>query len=332
MIVLPFFGVTKNAEAQKYTGSAGYSGGYGNGGGGIQGYVKGLLPATLAMPQCVAIVKNKGKKALTSLFTFLQTNKYVSNTLHQVGNWGLGKVQKVVKKKGGNAAGEVVGLVSINPVPVHDEANNTEAKKQSDTLKEIARDNGTLVEAQTCYNAIGRAAAKLMLQAITVQTVNWINNGNDGKPLFLTDTKQFFNNMAKTQILQFGSEIKSPFGKAFLQAQANSLKTHFAQNAQYSLNDMIIHTTPYASDVKFSKSFSMGGWNAWNYLTQVPANNPLGFNMIASQELNKRLAGIDVSPGQQLRDDLNTAGGYLGVTRCADPKNLTKESSDINFC
>ena len=64
----------------------------------------------------------------------------------------------------------------------------------------------------------------MLLQKLTISTVNWINSGFDGKPSFVQDSGKFFKDIAKNEILQFGMEINNPelfpFGKIWMQNQA----------------------------------------------------------------------------------------------------------------
>src|SRR5262249_36001052 len=143
--------------------------------------------------------------------------------------------------------------------------------------------------------SIGRLVARMLLQKITLSLVTWIQSGYEGKPFFLQDPGEFFYDIAKNEILQFGGEITDPtlypFGVAFMQNTINAVNTKFNQNARYSLNEFIQQTTPEYSAAGFSVDFSQGGWNAWEHLTSTPANNPLGFQIMASNELSKRLEG-----------------------------------------
>ena len=59
-------------------------------------------------------------------------------------------------------------------------------------------------------------------------------------------------------------------------------------------------------------------------MTSVPANNPLGFQLMASNELQKRLEGTNKSRANEIRDTLTQAAGFLGDERCVEPKGLLK--------
>jgi hypothetical protein len=60
-------------------------------------------------------------------------------------------------------------------------------------------------------------------------------------------------------------------------------------------------------------------------MTQVPANNPLGFKLMADNELQQRLEGTTQSTAEAVHEALAQANGFLGDQRCADPVGLTRE-------
>ena len=171
---------------------------------------------------------------------------------------------------------------------------------------------------------------KMLLQKITLSTVNWINSGFDGKPSFIQDPGKFFGDIAKNEILQFGLEINNPelfpFGKAWLQNQAIHFNNKFADNARYSLDEMIRNTTPQFSAQAFQLNFSHGGWGAWSAMTQYPQNNPLGFQLMASDELQRRLEGTSQSTARNVREALEAADGFLGDQRC-----INAETGQVSF-
>ena len=66
-----------------------------------------------------------------------------------------------------------------------------------------------------------------------------------------------------------------------MQNIALAFNNKFQDNARYSLNELIQSTNPEFTAETFQQDFSQGGWNAWTAMTQVPANNPLGFKLMA---------------------------------------------------
>ena len=45
-------------------------------------------------------------------------------------------------------------------------------------------------------DCMARTVAKVAIQQMTVSIVNWINSGFNGKPSFVQNYQQFFNNVA----------------------------------------------------------------------------------------------------------------------------------------
>ena len=214
------------------------------------------------------------------------------------------------------------GVPIILPEPVNTAIVNTDKK-----LKTVQNDIATTKNNDTCLQSIGRTIIKMLLQKITTDTIKWINGGMDGSPLFVQDPGQYFKDIAEYEILGIANELNDPtlypFGEAFIQAQANSFKSKFANNARYSLNEMIRATNPESEFTAqtFSKDFSQGGWSAWDALTQNPANNPLGFSLMASNELAKRIE----NKTELAKGSLQQSGGYLGVEKCKKPTDVTKQ-------
>lgn len=293
--------------------SGGYSsnGGYPTGGGltgGISANISALSPLISSLPLCA----NKlGISKVKGLF------KDVSSVIKS--------------KEAEDGIDSKIQPESLNDafvIEVKDVSLNTKIDTNNKNQNDIKKSVGETNENDTCLKSIARIVTKMLLQKITVSTVEWINNGFEGQPLFLQDPGKFFGDIAKNEFLQFKLEIDDPtlypFGRNFLRNQALNLNRRFADNARYSLNELIQRTTPEYTAVSFGTNFSYGGWAAWDALTQVPANNPLGFNILASTELSARLEGTSFSKGQEAQKTLDQSGGFLGDERCVEPEGLTR--------
>lgn len=289
---------------------------------GMSAYVSGLGTAATQLPLCKGNLGNGIKYLFTNESAVLQRD------LKKIQN----KLTDRILVGGGNAV--ALKLIDAEQgVPVTIEPEVKDMIESTKIAAEETQVKMTKLELNdTCLKSIGRMMIKMLLQKITLSTVEWINSGYDGSPMFVEEPLTFFGDIAKNEILQFGIEIGNPdlypFGKAFMQNQAMAVKNKFADNAQYSLNELIQNTTPEYSATTFSLDFSQGGWGAWDALTQVPANNPLGFNLMASNELQKRLEGTSQSVANTIRDGLREAGGYLGSERCVDPSGVTREEHE----
>lgn len=316
----PYFDAVEYAYAQTggiqggSTQSGGYNSGGAYGGGGISGYIKGLGPAIIQLPGC----KKKIKGAYKKLFKFSAAAKEATAQVKESAAYMKGLTKELD-----------LAQATSNNIPVSDEQTRKILQEYKVKLENIESSTQSLDENETCMNGIAKMVIKLMIQKLTLETANWIRTGvrGDGGPAFVQNPGKFFKDIYRDELLQFAGEIKgNPYGKGFLQMQAAAFNNKFAQNAQFSLNELIKETTPQYSSVSFNTNFTYGGWSAWNFMTQVPANNPIGFQVMSSNELSKRLEGTYQSTAKDIREDLTRAGGYLGDNRCANPEGLSLEA------
>jgi len=184
-------------------------------------------------------------------------------------------------------AGTITALASLH---VQEAPQTTEAVRSMTT--EILR-------------KVGQAAAVVLLKKFTQETVNWINQGNDGKPLYLTDSKSFFESVADEQIKLFTAQIgfdpqNHPYGKDFL---TGYIQTYVAKK----LNPLI--TNNYTLPATCASSFS---WQCWEGQVSNPANNPFGDfiqkSKVLNNEIDRAISTID--------RELSSSGGFLSVKIC----------------
>ncbi|MCM2338932.1 MAG: hypothetical protein NDI62_00540 [Burkholderiales bacterium] len=324
--LMPYFAMVEKAKAQN-----------------ISGYTSGLAPAIARLPQCQAVM-GRGIKSLFNgignLFSSGSTtsgssgNEQFLPTIAEGGdifseqneiNAAMNKAESdslksVVSAAGSAASGIYVTLPETTELKLNEIQAHTKAAEESAKATE---------ENDLCVKSIGRLIIKMLLQKMTVSTVNWINSGFEGSPAFIQDPEKFFSDIAKNEVLQFGLEINNPdlfpFGKEWVKNNALVFNNKFQDNAQYSLNKLIQETNPAYDATTFSQDFSMGGWDAWSAMTQIPANNPLGFKLMADNEIQKRLTGTAQSNAENIREALQQANGFLGDQRCINPEGITRE-------
>ncbi len=299
VFMMPFFGFTiKKAEAANS----------------VAVYIKELSPLISKMPGC--------QKALGSGITDLF--KKVKDLFSSKGSGSTDLAPSTPTEAGFSDSGG--GDATVPTTNAKQEKLTSEGNKKLDAA---AKSQENIDNAQNCTNGIGKAIAKVLVNKATDSIINWVNTGDAGNPLFVQDQGAYFKNIAEEQILAFGEELKDPekfpYGKAFMQTQANSYKNKFANNAQYSLNEMIINSNPNYSAETFRGDFSQGGWDAWDAMTQNPANNPLGFSLMASNEIGKR---IEVETNLA-KGSLQMGSGFLGVKECSDPIGVTKSQDEL---
>jgi len=165
---------------------------------------------------------------------------------------------------------------------------------------------------------IGMSMARKALQQITKSTINWINTGSFGNPLFLENPKSFFTDIVKFEVKNivdtYGYDLKRfPFGKNFALNTIYTYKSQLEENAEYSLSKVI--KDPILVK-KYRDDFSVGGWNGFLMHTQYPQNNPIGFNMVATEQLARRLEGTAENAAQGIKKKLDQGMGFLSPQTC----------------
>jgi hypothetical protein len=180
------------------------------------------------------------------------------------------------------------------------------------------------------------AVARAFLKKITQSTINWINSGFHGSPLFLENPESFFQDIAKSEIKatvnMFGFDsLKYPFGRDFSLNIINSYKSTLENNAAYSLST-VINDPIFLNN--YRNNFNVGGWNGFLINTQYPQNNYLGFQMTASEELARKLQGTVQNNAQKVATTLQQGQGFLSPKTCPsnpDYNNGTNEFQKPSF-
>jgi len=164
------------------------------------------------------------------------------------------------------------------------------------------------------------------LNQLTQSTVNWINSGFHGSPLFVPNSTSFFNSIEQTAIKnvvnQVGYDPLQPFGKQFALNVINQYRAKSTQDMQYSLSQI---TNDPVLLKNYQTNFAYGGWNAFLVNTQYPQNNYLGYTMKMSNILYGQTTTANTGkPAQNLAQKATTllsqGSGFLSPSQC--PSNI----------
>jgi hypothetical protein len=162
-----------------------------------------------------------------------------------------------------------------------------------------------------------------LLDTMTQSTVNWINSGFHGSPLFVQNPDQFFGNIGQSEIKSIinmvGYDPNQPFGQQFALNLINQYKQSSLNDMQYSLSKVV--NDPALLN-NYRTNFNYGGWNAFLINTQYPQNNYIGYNMKMNETLAQRLAGNTSTQNtiQKVQTLLKQGNGFLSPTTC--PPNI----------
>ncbi len=163
-----------------------------------------------------------------------------------------------------------------------------------------------------------RLAAQIAIQRIVSSTVEWANTGFQGNPAYVTDTEQYFTDLADGIAGEYISASTSPISFLCSPFQAN-IKLSLVQNYYKPNNQFQCTLTGAVANIEnFYKDFNQGGWEAWLSMTQNPTNNPYGAYIEAKAEMDARLA----SAIGLKTNELSINSGYLNWAACEkkDPK------------
>lgn len=177
--------------------------------------------------------------------------------------------------------------------------------------------------AQTVLEQILKMIAKRLLAEMTQSTINWINSGFHGSPLFLENSDSFFKDIAKNEVRNLVDMIgydtfNFPFGRETALNVISSYKRQLYDNSRYTLSK-VINDPEFL--VQYRNDFDYGGWNGFLINTQYPQNNYLGFEMIVKENLASRLEGTLKAPAEEVREKLQQGLGFLSPKTCeTNPK------------
>lgn len=171
-----------------------------------------------------------------------------------------------------------------------------------------------------------KGIALRLINKMTQSTVNWINGGFQGKPLFIENSKSFFTDIKKNEVKNFINlvaydPVKFPFGKNYALGLINETKNTFESNAQYTLSK-------YTNDAAFLEScrndFNTCGFDGMLMNIVFPQNNSLGYQIAANEELSKRMTGPG-SKVQKIKDDIQNGMGFMSPQVCKSNPNWNED-------
>ncbi len=235
---------------------------------------------------------------------------------------------------------EEEATAAVTAVPVFSKPLDDRTAKIQDVTKETNDHQRADDLRKSCFNGIAINIAREFLHQNTTSIINWVNSGYagsryEGSPNFVQNQDSFFKNLAKEKINAFGlgiqDPIKYPYGKDFIAGVASDQTKTFEQTNKYSLDDITSQMNPdwvSHSPNPFLSDFNKGGWSAWLGMTQIPANNPVGFRIAAADDLSKKLTGTDVPVDEKVKGQIDQGNGFLGDERCADPVGVTRAQNN----
>lgn len=161
---------------------------------------------------------------------------------------------------------------------------------------------------ESFWSCVARNAAKLLIQKLTTDIVDYINNDFNGAPSFVTNPTQFFTNIADRTAGAFLQSSALSFLCSPFQLQ---IKVAIAQSYANRNNAQSCSLSKVTTNINnfMNGNFSAGGWGGMLSMTTEPINNPYGAFVSGSIQFNNSIQSKQAS--QKL--DLLQGNGFLNV-------------------
>lgn len=204
-----------------------------------------------------------------------------------------------------SAINSVTGNILSDSVPVT-------VTKES----QVSQNTKALKQKEGCADAIAYSIAKSLIAAMTRSIVDWINNGFDGDPLFVTDPQGFFRDVLDQATgiffielgqMQICEPLRAPIIKLLLTSR-------YQDRVQCTLSTVLQNVEDFYTD------FRNGGWAAWIQISE-PQNNIYGLAYLTADELQRQRAERE----KNARDEVNQGQGYIGFKKCLEYVTDTDE-------
>lgn len=169
----------------------------------------------------------------------------------------------------------------------------------------------------------------VVIQTITAAILEWIANGFQGAPTFITDFPAFLENISSTAASMFllGDELSfmcEPFQGSLQFSVALNFSSRFRDRIDCTLSDVVDNIQAFIDgftigfDVNGNSQISRtaysqyGGAGAWGTMFTKPQNNPFGAYLMAEEELAQKIyrqQSIELFK-------VDVGGGYASISSC----------------
>lgn len=141
------------------------------------------------------------------------------------------------------------------------------------------------------WDSIGWCLVNIFIEYLGQATVDWINGGFQGNPIFVDDPERFFRDIADIEAGKFiqsigGGFLCEPFRNNILQSLLNNHNRNYGYG--YA-NACTLSRVVQNIDGFVNGNFSQGGWDGWFAMTQTPQNNYYGSRYFTQQELDRQI-------------------------------------------
>ncbi len=247
---------------------------------------------------------------------------------------GVSAVVGSLKSTGTGAASGITSGLTEQVVPVSDSKTRTNTAKVAN--KETGGGQQNILDAVTgvtdvSWDAIGFCLANAAIHYVAQSTVNWINSGFEGNPVFVDNPGQFFKDIADVEAGGFIDELGLGFlcsefaPKVRIALVNNYVGKNYNDRAKCSFTNAERNLTGFIND------YRQGGLQNYVEFVSNPANRAQSSYLMAQDELNRRVQSRTSAATQEL----NWGQGILSFKDCANaPEKIVngKRVKDTSKC
>lgn len=201
----------------------------------------------------------------------------------------------------------------------------------------LQQDTSILKTKETCLNRLSYTSSLITRAKMEDNIRNWLNTGNNGNPLYVTNMTDYISKQTENQTKLFISDLSKSNSPYKNEAIKNIVSKEQTRNTNSTgvLNDSLPSIIGSTNAVKYrSGDFSAGGWKAWNALTQIESNNKFGHILAterlyqegqdrAEEEAKEKL--VNNVPPQEECIDIDESSGACRRYKIVTPASVIEE-------
>jgi hypothetical protein len=170
------------------------------------------------------------------------------------------------------------------------------------TQEQVARANRTT----ECLNGVAYAVAKNLLKQVSNKTLNWVNRGLGGNPLYVQDVESNLRTIRNEKLQGYLNTVQTS-NPVFGNAIRSAITQQVTGISDGYLNKVM--DTPEAREYDaFQQDFTRGGWGALLNMN----NNPIGALFQSADTISK-----EIDTAQEIRkDEIQRNDGFLDMKVC----------------
>jgi hypothetical protein len=220
-----------------------------------------------------------------------------------------------------NVGGLITGGVSslfntVTKDKFNSAASQSVATTDSATTKELKRANRT----KECLDGVAYSIAKSLLQQVSNRTLNWVNKGLGGNPLYVQDVTSNLRTIRDEQLGRYLDTVQNSnpiFGNAIRSAvtkQVTGISDGYINKA--------MNTPEGKRYAAFQEDFTSGGWGALLNMN----NNPIGAIFNSTDKIERQIAAtVDERVNEIQRNN-----GFLDMRTCVEYEPIKLSTTTCN--